>query len=462
MLGRTIVFLRRERIMSVKRSLLVVSVVSAVLLSVGMGPGRTSTVQARPLLPASTVGDGAIAYTGKLADKAGQPVANGLYDFFFALYATENGGEPLWWEVQKDVAVEDGALDVALGRAKAIPSAVLDGSPRWLAVGVRGPSEAAFTSLLPRQRLSTAPAAAPASSTANGACPHDHVGEVWNANITWSNAGLRINNSANGPALWGSNTGGGNGLRGTASGAGLGVYGEGGDGAGVAGRSTNGNGIEGYASSSGMAGVYAENNVGYGVYARSDNGWGVYCQGDMRVTENFRVWGTSDLHGYVTFYGGKSGYVVEIAQNDDAIPLEVGDVVVISGVAPAVVGEIPVIQVRRTASGESSGVVGVVDKHYVPAASESTASSETEHSGTFAEAPVAPGEYLSVVTLGSYKAIKVDASYGPIAPGDRLVASPNPGYAMRADSPQPGTLIGKALGTLPSGTGVIPVIVTLQ
>jgi hypothetical protein len=43
-----------------------------------------------------------------------------------------------------------------------------------------------------------------------------------------------------------------------------------------------------------------------------------------------------------------------------------------------------------------------------------------------------------------------------------LVASPNPGYAMRADSPQPGTIIGKALGELRDGTGVIPVIITLQ
>jgi hypothetical protein len=33
---------------------------------------------------------------------------------------------------------------------------------------------------------------------------------------------------------------------------------------------------------------------------------------------------------------------------------------------------------------------------------------------------------------------------------------------MRAVSPEPGTVVGKALGALESGTGVIPVMVTLQ
>jgi len=75
---------------------------------------------------------------------------------------------------------------------------------------------------------------------------------------------------------------------------------------------------------------------------------------------------------------------------------------------------------------------------------------------------IQPGQYLSIVTLGAYKAIKVDASYGAIQPGDLLVASPNPGYAMKATNPQPGTIIGKALAPWVSGTGTIPVLVTLH
>ncbi|GEM_PF-5622077 len=75
---------------------------------------------------------------------------------------------------------------------------------------------------------------------------------------------------------------------------------------------------------------------------------------------------------------------------------------------------------------------------------------------------VTGGEYVTVVTLGSFKEIRVDASYGAIAPGDLLVSAPIPGHAMRSDGPAPGTVIDKALGVLPAGTGTVPVIVTLN
>ena len=77
---------------------------------------------------------------------------------------------------------------------------------------------------------------------------------------------------------------------------------------------------------------------------------------------------------------------------------------------------------------------------------------------------VATNGYLSAVTLGSYKAVKVDASFGPIHAGDMLVSSPHAGYAMKAtDKLQAfGAVIGKALGDLDSGTGTIPVLVTLK
>jgi len=57
---------------------------------------------------------------------------------------------------------------------------------------------------------------------------------------------------------------------------------------------------------------------------------------------------------------------------------------------------------------------------------------------------------------------KVDASFGPIHRGDLLVASPTPGHAMHAQASQPGTVIGKALEPLESGTGVIKVLVMMR
>ncbi|NEQ49613.1 MAG: hypothetical protein F6K11_05690 [Leptolyngbya sp. SIO3F4] len=59
---------------------------------------------------------------------------------------------------------------------------------------------------------------------------------------------------------------------------------------------------------------------------------------------------------------------------------------------------------------------------------------------------------------------KVDANYGAIQVGDLLTTSATPGHAMKVtDSSRAfGTVIGKALGALEQGQGLIPVLVTLQ
>jgi hypothetical protein len=81
----------------------------------------------------------------------------------------------------------------------------------------------------------------------------------------------------------------------------------------------------------------------------------------------------------------------------------------------------------------------------------------------------AGSDKVKVAQSGRVK-VKVDATFGPVAAGDLLVTSSNPGYAMRstpiemagARIHRPGTLLGKALESLPSGQGEILVLVTLQ
>jgi hypothetical protein len=59
--------------------------------------------------------------------------------------------------------------------------------------------------------------------------------------------------------------------------------------------------------------------------------------------------------------------------------------------------------------------------------------------------------------------VKVTAENGAISPGDLLVTSSMPGHAMKAGpNPALGTVIGKALGKLETGTGVIKMLATLQ
>jgi hypothetical protein len=59
---------------------------------------------------------------------------------------------------------------------------------------------------------------------------------------------------------------------------------------------------------------------------------------------------------------------------------------------------------------------------------------------------------------------KVDAQYSPIGVGDLLTSSPTPGHAMKVTDPLKafGAVLGKALGNLTSGTGLVPVLVCLQ
>lgn len=59
---------------------------------------------------------------------------------------------------------------------------------------------------------------------------------------------------------------------------------------------------------------------------------------------------------------------------------------------------------------------------------------------------------------------RADASTGPIGLGDMLTTSSTPGHAMKATDPARafGAVLGKALGGLRSGRGLIPVLVALQ
>jgi hypothetical protein len=59
---------------------------------------------------------------------------------------------------------------------------------------------------------------------------------------------------------------------------------------------------------------------------------------------------------------------------------------------------------------------------------------------------------------------KADATYGPIEVGDLLTTSDTEGHAMKADDPGRafGAVLGKAMGSLREGRGLVPILVTLQ
>jgi hypothetical protein len=243
----------------------------------------------------------------------------------------------------------------------------------------------------------------------------------------------------------------------------------------------------------------------------SDNGYVQLGVNGVGTSLNAEIINNGALYvgGNLTVTGSKSGYVVDAMQNVDSVPLEPGDVVTIVGSGPPVLGQIPVVTVKKASTPYDTGVAGVVDQVlYVPdtatraayqaqqeqlqkAEAQRNAADEaaraqgtkpdysnivmpaitvTDEQGNIhaidgaAAASVPSGSYANVVTLGSYKAVKVDASFGAIHTGDLLVASSHAGYAMKAtDKNQAfGAVIGKALGNLDNGIGTIPVLVTLK
>ncbi|HKQ62505.1 MAG TPA: hypothetical protein VJS92_14535 [Candidatus Polarisedimenticolaceae bacterium] len=102
--------------------------------------------------------------------------------------------------------------------------------------------------------------------------------------------------------------------------------------------------------------------------------------------------------------------------------IEIGDVVALDPEHPG--------QLRRAAQPSDPDVVGIA---------------------------VSPSANEQVEVAAMIVAVRVDAGYGPIAPGDLLTSSPTAGAAMRAIEPT-ARIIGKALEPLEVGTGTIRVL----
>lgn len=227
-----------------------------------------------------------IPYSGQLAAAGGGPVADGLYDLRFALYAEPSEGEALWTAEFVGVPVAAGRFTVTL-----VPGVPVDKT--WLAMWVRGPGEGDFTALEPRMPFDAVNTTVSTAAVDALSCDHTHLLESW----TGSSAAY---------ALSLSNTGHGDGLRVYAAatvptdaavyaavsglGAGTGVYGQSSSGSGVFAKSTSGVGLraestsnDGVAGRTGVAaksGVYGYNSsTGYGVFGRSATGYGMGAVG---------------------------------------------------------------------------------------------------------------------------------------------------------------------------------------
>ncbi|MDX9954639.1 MAG: hypothetical protein RBT75_11110 [Anaerolineae bacterium] len=239
-----------------------------------------------------------------------------------------------------------------------------------------------------------------------------------------------------------------------------GVLGRGGDGTyAVRGyKSGSGSGLGVYGQNDGTGSGVSGNSVSYvGVYAytaRGDNNWGLYTSDNIHYAS-------------VTALGAE----MQVVQNGDTAPLEVGDVVEIAGMdAPLDEGLPPVILVRRVREAGSSAVLGVVASGYAREWLNAPPEGPTDPDSALLQSqtgPIAPGETLQVVVRGP---AQVKVAGGAFNLGDLLSGGAVVGCAQRAalvsiegvELAPPGSVLGKALEAWDGGEGLIYVYITLQ
>jgi hypothetical protein len=201
--------------------------------------------------------------------------------------------------------------------------------------------------------------------------------------------------------------------------------------------------------------------------------------GDKDLYLQYQAGVNSKTHIYssnaetVTVSGGKVG----IGNNNPGVALDVAGAINATGAITGATVNATYQDVAEWVPSTqklSAGTVVVLDSERTNHVLASTTSYDTKVAGVISARPgIALGEggegKSLVATTGRVK-VKVDATRSPIKVGDLLVTSDVEGVAMRSEPIEiggrkmhaPGTIIGKALEPLASGTGEILVLLSLQ
>lgn len=181
----------------------------------------------------------------------------------------------------------------------------------------------------------------------------------------------------------------------------------------------------------------------------------------------FRVHGNGDVTADGAFTGGGADFAELVRVSSGYNSVSAGDVMVIDTDNPH--------SVVKSTGSKSTLVAGIFSTQpgYMASphdwdeiASQKVGKSvSASDNGELAGTPVlelaAEMNELPLAVVGIVPC-RVSAENGPIRTGDLLVTSATPGHAMRDDNPRAGTIVGKALSPLTTGTGLIKVLVTLQ
>ncbi|MFV9676167.1 MAG: hypothetical protein ACNYVW_00700 [Methanosarcinales archaeon] len=396
-----------------------------------------------------------INYQGRLTTSAGEPLS-GTYNMTFRLYKVASGGNILDTDMHS-VEVTDGLFNTAIG----FNHDFFDGKDLWLGIAI-----GSVTEMTPRQELIAVPYALSLRPGANiiGSAlvalraESSHIGGKGLFGSVTSESGLTygVVGSSKSPDGYGGyfyNNGGGTGVYGHGGKYGgdftvkkAGTFGNRNAGVNVTTIYDYSEGVRTSTTGSHSAGVFASttgDEHSYGVYASTtgENSHGVYVE-SAKSDAIYADTGRPD-HEYGVRTPDKilaMGYDTGSSDVAEYFPVaedpEPGTVMVIG------------VDSKLQSSGKAydTTVAGIVST--APGVALGTNESGNE------------GEKL--IAVAGRVPCKVDASYASVKPGDLLTTSDTPGHAMKATDPQIGTILGKALEPLDSGTGVIEVLVTLQ
>jgi len=334
-----------------------------------------------------------VPYSSRLTDPTGQPVTDGQYDFIFTLYGSEKDDQVLWSEMQSDLYIRSGNLDVTLGRRVSMPKDVATRKELWLSVSVRGPQDADFTLLNPRHNLNAITGGGGGGLT----CPHNHFTDFWSG--TNQSYGLQVENFGGGDSVRAYSYSTKTDYAGVyawdiaGSGDGTGVYGGSYYGSGVQAYSQHNDGLEAVSDTDWASAIFAHSTNGNGVWAVSGNKVGVYAttastmtnvaalqaynngtptsgyggnimsknyRGGFIGTQNYSWYGAVIDGGLLMTNGGCSGCtLIYVGQNNGDDAVRPGDLVAVAGVTTDAATSQPVMLVRL-ARNASDPVIGVV------------------------------------------------------------------------------------------------------
>lgn len=457
-------------------------------------------------------------YQGSLSDGGVAPTA--AYDFRFTLYDDAVAGTTVSAALTpEDVSVVSGIFTLELDFG-ASPFAAAEA--RWLQVEVRpGASTGAYTAL-PRQRLTAAPAALglalPYSQTGASPMPMMQLGNngTGSGAIVLAGGGTGLNYGVQGITFSSGTDAAG--VRGWAAGGGD-TYGVEGVASGPTGIGVRGQGSTGVLARGDLRGLLAENNgSGPAVVAtgaggddanatihgtNSGTGPALFLtgQGQNAAHATMRVDNTQATQGMAAYVTNNSNYATAHFKNagsGEVLWLEdagaTGHFIVAAGsggwkfwVDGAGVTHTKVLEILGGADlSERFDVAGGADTaepgmvvSIDPAHEGRLELSRTPYdhrvagilSGAGGVQPgmlmgqrgsVADGDHPVALTGRVY--CRATAANGAIRPGDLLTTSAVPGHAMRVDDPSraQGAILGKAMGSLARGEGLVLVLVGLQ